>query len=261
MTAHSSAGNPLQHWLRSRPRGWWFVCWLTLGISEFAAIFAQRDSRVHVVAPPPGAVPTLARYDAGWPFVYAHVRTQPLTFAQWRSFVQHAPPRSGWSWPTLIIDIGWTGIIFALAIALAILAWQLARRAAQEMPRAQYTRLVLVVLTVAGAWFAIAVTVVGNINATQPTDEATWRHLTPPVTFAALLPGALSFIVQRGFEGDGGLGIALANGPSAYVELAMVLLVAVVLPAGLLTSAILTLQHAWARFRRSPEPPSAGVRP
>ncbi|MBA3824818.1 MAG: hypothetical protein H0X24_13100 [Ktedonobacterales bacterium] len=260
MAVRPTTTNPLRRWLAGRSWRWWATCWLILGLSEFAAIFAQMDSRLHVIAPDPAATaPSVGSYDAGWPFVYAHVRSAPLDIHHFGHFLQMPPPMAQWNWFLLISDIAWTGLIFALGAALPVLVWHAVRQNARGTPRGEFWRTAVIALVVVGAWFAFAITIVGNINAGQPTDEATWAQLTPPVTFAALLPGVLSFVVQRGFEGDGGLGIALANGPANSVELVLVLLVAVALPAGIMTGILLAAQRTRRRFRRTPTPPPAEV--
>ena len=128
VAARPTTANPLRRWLRARSWRWWAACWLILGLSEFAAIFTQMDSRVHAVAPVPDAAASIASYDAGWPLIYAHVRSGPMSFVQWQHFVHQMPPMARWNGFILILDIAWTGIIFALGIALPVIAWRLELR-------------------------------------------------------------------------------------------------------------------------------------
>ena len=243
--------NPLRRWLRGRSWRWWATCWVILGSSEFAAIFAQMQSKTHVVAPSSRSVPSAAGYDAGWPLTYAHIRYATINYSGWHADIHFAPPMSQWQWGVLIVDVAWTGIIFAVGVALPVIAWWGARRQAAALPAGSFWRVAAICAAIVGGWFAFATTIVTSINQGQPTDAATWAQLTHPATFVALFPGVLSFVVQRGFEGEGGLSIALTNGPATYVELALVTLVAVALPAGILARLVLATQQL-RRWRRPP---------
>jgi hypothetical protein len=238
--------------LRRMPWHWLASGWVTMALAESAAVLCELDSKRNASGPPPGGALGAASYDAGWPFSYTHVRYQQITFPAWQATLHAHPPLASLNWFAVAADILVLGGIFAVGLALVVGAWALAAWARGTLRRAAVLQSVLLGIVLATVWAILSIFIVNAINQQQPTDAATWAQISSPLTLLGVLPGAISFVVQRAFEATGGISIAQTAGPSAFVELVAVLALGVALPAALLSALVLGLRRAWvARFRRT----------
>jgi hypothetical protein len=233
------------------PWRWLAVGWALMALAEGAAILCELDSKRNASGPLPNGAPGAASYDAGWPLIYTHVRYQQITFPAWRAVLHAHPPLAAINWFASAADILALGSIFALGLALVAGAWWLVARARGPLRRNALAQSVLLGIVLATGWAILSIFIVNAINQQQPTDAATWAQISAPLTLLGLLPGVISFVVQRAFEATGGLSIAQTAGPAAFVELVAVLALAVALPAALLSALALGLRRVWAaRFHR-----------
>lgn len=239
----SSATAGVARWMRQRSWRWRAVCWLVLLCAELAAIPVQLDSKVNASGPIPGGGTGSGHYDAGWPLIYTRIERNGITFAQWQAALHRVPSPAAIAWPIFFIDVVWLGIVFALGLGLVVGLWSLVPRVWPVAQPAALAQASLIGVVLATAWAIISVGVVTGINQSQPTDAATWVQITQPLTLVALLPGVVGYGAQRGFEGNGGLGIALTNGPANLVELGSVLTLTVVLPAAIFAMLSLVIRR------------------
>lgn len=236
---------------RRLPWHWLASGWALMALAEGAAILCELDSKRNASGPLPTGAPGSASYDAGWPFIYTHVQYQQIAFPAWRTTLHAHPPLGTINWFAFAVDIVVLGGIFVLGLALVLSAWWLVTRSRGSLRRGAVAQSVLLGIVLATAWAILSIFIVNAINQQQPTDAATWAQIASPLTLVGLLPGAISFVVQRAFEATGGLSIAQTAGPSAFVELLAVLALAVALPAALLSALVLLARRIFAaRFHR-----------
>ncbi len=231
-------------WLRRRSWRWRAGALAVLVVAECAAVLTELDSKLDASGPLAGAPAAPAAYAAGWPIIYTRVVYRQITFPAWHAALHAYPPPGAFNWFAFAFDVLWLSGILALGLGLVVGAWYVVPRVRGGLARPAFTRAVAVGSGLAMLWALISAAIVAQLNQQQTTDAATWHVITQPLLLVALLPGVLSFAVQRAFEGAGALGIAQTAGPATGIEALAVLLVAVVLPAALLTMLVLALRRA-----------------
>lgn len=220
------------------------------GLCSAAAAITQFASKVNASAEYPSAGHGAVRYDAGWPFTYAHVELDGLGAESFASTV-HGPPRlHAIFWGAFTFDVLLLALLFALALAIVAGLWSLAWRSRPGGSLKRFVQLAALGLVCATVWLILSSWLISGTNAEAPTDAATFTQITQPPAVLYLAPGVGQYLTQRWFAGDSGPAIALSGGPAATVAAATEILVSVVLPAALLTLVLTNgarLRDWWAK--------------
>ncbi|HKD74897.1 MAG TPA: hypothetical protein VKB76_05355, partial [Ktedonobacterales bacterium] len=175
------------------------------------------------------------RYDAGWPFPYAHVHFSGLIGQAWDAAIHQPPPASAINWPILIADCAIMAAVVILGVALIVAGWRFDLRLGHNESQKEMGAAIITGLVLATIWFTISTFIAMQINQSQPTDAAANAQLTQPAQIVLLAPGVAGYEIGRWFESDAGPNISLIGGPANAVEGIVVFGLTTLFPAALLT--------------------------
>lgn len=223
---------------------------MAASLCSAAAAITQFASKVNASAAYPSAGHGAVRFDAGWPFTYAHEDLTGINASSFATAV-HSPPRLHTIfWGAFSIDVMMLALIFALGLGIVLGAWSLAWRWRPSGSLKRFMQLGALGLGLAAVWLFVSCWIISGINVSAPTDAATITQITQPPAVVYLAPGVGQYLIQRWFDDDNGPAIALTGGPAAAVAMISEGLIMVALPAALLTVALangMRLRAWWSK--------------
>jgi hypothetical protein len=211
------------------------IAGLWAGAASAAAVVTQFASKAHASVTLDSSHSGAVRYDAGWPWAYAHVAMRGLSRADW-DYAAHSPPRvSQIYWGAFAVDAFLLALVFSVGIGLLLGAWGLAWVFRHKGAAQHFLRHAGAGLGIAIIWDFLSTFLIDSASNATPTDQVTWAQISQFPGAELLAPGVIQFAVGRWFATDHGPAIALSDGLAAQVATLAQIALGVLLPAACVT--------------------------